>query len=93
MGLLLHSHLHGENNSLQSVFTLTVPQYLNDDHHTMHSYSQWFPLILIPWLIDYCTPFIALLLSYNYGGRMAIQLEHWTCKICRPQVQVPPFDP
>ena len=42
MGLLLHSHLHGENNSLQSVFTLTVPQYLNDDHHTMHSYSQWF---------------------------------------------------
>ena len=93
MGLLLHSHLHGENNSLQSVFTLTVPQYLNDDHHTMHSYSQWFPLILIPWLIDYCTPFIALLLSYNYGGRMAIQLEHWTFKICRPRVQVPLLTP
>ena len=75
-------------------FSLTVPQYLSDDHHTMHSYSQWFPLILIPWLIDYCTPFIALFLSYNCGGRiLAIQLEHWTFKICRPQVQVPPFDP
>ena len=75
-------------------FSLTVPQYLNDDHHTMHSYSLWFPpLILIPWLINYCTPFIALFLSYNGGGRMAIQLEHWTLKICKPRVQVPPFDP
>ena len=59
-------------------FTLTVPQYLNDDHHTMYSYSLWPPLILISWLINFCTPFIALFLSYNCGGRMAIQLEHWT---------------
>ena len=74
--------------------TLTVPQFLNDDHHTMYSYSLWFPpLVLIPWLINNCTPFIALFLSYNCGHRMAIQLEYWTFKICKPRVQVSPFDP
>ena len=74
--------------------TLTVPQFLNDDHHTMHSYSLWFPLILICWLISYCAAFTALFLSYNCGGRiLAIQLEHWTYKIRNPQVQVSPFDP
>ena len=72
MGLLLHSHLHGENNSLQSVFTLTVPQYLNDDHHTMHSYSQWFPLILFPRAYQllytlYCTIFILQLWRQDIG--------------------------